>query len=369
MFTYALNDDITLELQSPQHVTPLFRLIEANRAYIGAYLAWAKRVHSEKAMMRYLQRDLFGMARGERYAWVIHYRGEAVGRIGIWVNDRANQSCELYYWLIESATGYGIMTRCVRAVMHVAFDELKLNKVNIGCADDNQRSQRVAERLGFVYEATLRDNEYREGVWHDLKLYSMLKSQWAMQLAPRFALNAGDDTTLQLQLPHHAGDNYALSLEHREELAQWFAWIHDDYNLEREQAHTAYMLRQYAKRRGLFCGIFHEGQRAGNISLRLAADHVGQVSYMLNREFRGRGIMTRALHAILRYAFTVYELEKVSLRAAVNNTASQNVAKRVSMTQEVIRRDEQQLQGEFVSHVQYSMLRDDYAELSVPDTR
>ena len=48
------------------------------------------------------------------------------------------------------------MQETVRLLTRLAFDDLQANRVEIRMDTRNVRSQRVPERLGFVFEGTLR---------------------------------------------------------------------------------------------------------------------------------------------------------------------------------------------------------------------
>jgi ribosomal-protein-serine acetyltransferase len=100
------------------------------------------------------------------------------GYIGLNRIDWANYRTEIGYWIGASFQGRGIMTRSCRAMLAYAFDELKLNRVEIYCAVDNLRSRAVPERLGFRKEGVMRQAERVHERYHDLVCYSMLAAEW-----------------------------------------------------------------------------------------------------------------------------------------------------------------------------------------------
>lgn len=65
---------------------------------------------------------------------------------------------EIGYWLRQSAEGHGYISEAVRLVTDYAFDALHANRVEIRCDARNRRSPAVAEHLGFVREAHLRNH-------------------------------------------------------------------------------------------------------------------------------------------------------------------------------------------------------------------
>ena len=90
-FQYRIDDEITLELQSPFHARELFDLVNENQTFIGEYLAWAKKIQTVADIKLYMQRDLSGMVDERRWAWLIRYKGRAAGRIGLFVTMPALQ--------------------------------------------------------------------------------------------------------------------------------------------------------------------------------------------------------------------------------------------------------------------------------------
>ena len=65
---------------------------------------------------------------------------------------------EIGYWLRNSCSNQGFMTEAVNALTRYAIDELKMRRIEIRCDIHNQQSQKVAERLGYHLEATLKSN-------------------------------------------------------------------------------------------------------------------------------------------------------------------------------------------------------------------
>lgn len=115
--------------------------------------------------------------------WKISLKGEgkAIGSIGF-ENDLRRvdmKSKELGYSLSEEYWGRGIMTEAAREVLRYAFGELKLDVVSIVTTPDNRRSLRVIEKLGFIYEGTLRAGQMTyDGKIKDTMCFSMLRREW-----------------------------------------------------------------------------------------------------------------------------------------------------------------------------------------------
>ena len=116
-------------------------------------------------------------AEGDGFESGIRYKGKLVGMVGIhpvsW-----KKSDESWVLSCRDYGGKGIMTRSVKAVLHYAFENLKLNKIEIRCGVGNAKSRAIPERLGFKLDGILRDEEWLYDHFHDIAVYSLLASEW-----------------------------------------------------------------------------------------------------------------------------------------------------------------------------------------------
>ena len=74
--------------------------------------------------------------------------------------------------------GRGLVTRAVTAILDHAFGPLGLHRVGLQAVADNDRSRRVAERLGFTQDGVLREYAAFPDERRDLVVYSMLAREW-----------------------------------------------------------------------------------------------------------------------------------------------------------------------------------------------
>lgn len=72
--------------------------------------------------------------------------------------------------------GYG--TEAMRLVLHYAFGELKLNRVELKTDHDNLRAIRSYEKCGFVREGLLREHRQIEGRPSDSVAMAVLRADW-----------------------------------------------------------------------------------------------------------------------------------------------------------------------------------------------
>jgi RimJ/RimL family protein N-acetyltransferase len=83
-----------------------------------------------------------------------------------------------------------------------------------------------------------------------------------------------------------------------------------------------------------------DGGLLGSIGLRVIepADAVAEVGYWVRREARGAGVATRGLRLVARWALDDVGVERLQLRADVQNLASQRVAENAGFRREGVLR-------------------------------
>jgi RimJ/RimL family protein N-acetyltransferase len=76
----------------------------------------------------------------------------------------------------------------------------------------------------------------------------------------------------------------------------------------------------------------------GGVSLGLREHETAEISYFLRASARGRGLATRAVGLVTRWAFDELALERIELRVHPENHASRRVAERAGFTREGVER-------------------------------
>jgi ribosomal-protein-alanine N-acetyltransferase len=108
--------------------------------------------------------------------------------------------------------------------------------------------------------------------------------------------------------------------------------------------------------------VVSESKLVGAISLRnySSVHKQAELSYVMNRAYGGRGIMTEAVARVIEYCFVDLKLERVEARCMADNIASERVMQKVGMTQEGTLRRHQFIKGRFHDFKVYSILRGEF---------
>jgi len=87
---------------------------------------------------------------------------------------RFNNIGHLGYWLGQEYNGMGLMTQSVRDVIKVGREYYHLNRIDIRCAVENNRSRHIPERLGFQQEGIIRQAEKLTHGYVDHVIYGLV---------------------------------------------------------------------------------------------------------------------------------------------------------------------------------------------------
>ncbi len=101
-----------------------------------------------------------------------------IGGVGYLQTSRISRIWEIGYWVRTSRAGCGYATRAIALSLPFVFEKLEAHKVSLRHTIDNDASRHLAERFGFVFEGTQRQEKPRNGGWVDLRCYSMLETEY-----------------------------------------------------------------------------------------------------------------------------------------------------------------------------------------------
>jgi len=103
--------------------------------------------------------------------------GRMVGAISLFHADWEIRSAEIGYGVRSDARGRGYATEALAAVARWALTEGGIQRAWLTTNTDNAASARVAEKVGFRREGTLRRAGREDDGLHDLAIYSLLDDE------------------------------------------------------------------------------------------------------------------------------------------------------------------------------------------------
>ena len=110
---------------------------------------------------------------GASYAFLIEHHGQLVGGCGINALDE-HGGANLGYWIRSDVTARGYASEATRALAAWAFEHLSMHRIEIVMSVHNLASQKVAEKAGALYEATVRNRLLLHDKLHSAHIYSLV---------------------------------------------------------------------------------------------------------------------------------------------------------------------------------------------------
>ncbi|MBA3681765.1 MAG: GNAT family N-acetyltransferase [Bacteroidetes bacterium] len=113
----------------------------------------------------------------ERYTFSIVNKetNEFIGIVGLKMGKPNYRSAEIWYKLFPKTWKKGYATETVKEILRFCFNELKLHRIEAGCAIGNIGSIKVLEKCGFIREGQTRKLLPIRDNWIDNYFYAILE--------------------------------------------------------------------------------------------------------------------------------------------------------------------------------------------------
>ena len=112
-----------------------------------------------------------------RYYVSVTEWGEVQGYAILRGIQEASRAIELKR-LVVAVPERGLGRSMLKELMRIAFRELGAHRLFLDVYDDNARARHLYESLGFQYEGVMREAAHRDGHWCNLRLMSILESEY-----------------------------------------------------------------------------------------------------------------------------------------------------------------------------------------------
>jgi ribosomal-protein-serine acetyltransferase len=179
MASFQINDEITLREFVPEDADGVYEVVKRNYDHLKIFMHWASLDYDLAAAKDFIQRSAADRLDRKSLGFGIFKDAQFIGSIGFTYFDWVAMKTEIGYWIDRDEEGRGIISSACRRLVDFAFDELKMNRIEIRCSSENSRSAAIPKRLGFTKEGLLRQSEFRNGRLHDFEVYGLLASEWS----------------------------------------------------------------------------------------------------------------------------------------------------------------------------------------------
>lgn len=179
--SHLQSDRLTLKipLQTPETIIAFFEALQINRPEIHEWFSWVDGIqtieHARENIGRINQK--FIAKKNAQYFIYEKDTGDFCGMVGFMRYYPVHRRGELAYWMDKRKQGKGYMSEALALLEHDLF-ERGVNRLSLHIDTGNAASEKMARRLGYTREGTLRDYIYskQHGAFRDFHIFTKLKS-------------------------------------------------------------------------------------------------------------------------------------------------------------------------------------------------
>jgi ribosomal-protein-serine acetyltransferase len=161
---------------------------------------------------------------------------------------------------------------------------------------------------------------------------------------------------------------YAAVMESIAEVSPWLPWCHPAYASGETAAFIESSMQAWANQSHFTFGIFDaaDGSCCGTISLNhiVRQNRYANIGYWVRTGRTRRGLASRAVRLVARFAFENVGLTRVEIAAIPENLASRRVAEKAGATLESVIRNRIVMHGRAYPAALYSLVPQDLASVS-----
>jgi RimJ/RimL family protein N-acetyltransferase len=298
-------------------------------------------------------------------------------------------TAEWGFALGDAFWGRGLFMEAAPLVLDFAFRDARFHRLEARASVDNHRGNRVLEKLGAVFEGTLRESFANSLLRTDQMLWAIVADQWlAAHPAPSWLSSAPVEKPPEAEpdrrspppapwragLPDLQGEGVTVR-ELRPEDAESLAVLFADPDVGRYIPPPPLSAKDFTR----FINWAHEQRRSGSVlCFGVVPDGcetaVGVLQlheleppfqntewgFVLGKPYWGTGLFQRATEVLLQFAFDTIGVRRLEARAMAANARANAVLRRMGATEEGHLRQSFLLGGQYHDDVLWSILAADW---------
>jgi ribosomal-protein-serine acetyltransferase len=181
-FITITDDVITLRPYEFGDENALYKAIHESVSVMEPWMAWANEKYTNEMALNFVTVMRAQWANGSHYAFAITdaKTGGFIGGCSLSHIHPMYHFCNLGYWIRTSRHGKGFAGRSAKLAARFAFEKVKLIRAEIVIAVGNERSRRVAEKIGAHYEGILLNRMTVGTRIYDAHMFSLLPSDFGL---------------------------------------------------------------------------------------------------------------------------------------------------------------------------------------------
>jgi len=175
MFEKLNNGGIFLSRFEQQDSQTIFQAVIDSKHEISPWFSWLTPQYCQIDANDFVTLQIDNWNKNLEYTFTIkNIQGSLLGIIGLHIFDPQNDVASIGYWIHTKYTGKGYCTQALRLLINNALKPLNLIRIELLIATKNIASQRVAEKAGGIFEATLKNRIRLNGLAVDANIYAFV---------------------------------------------------------------------------------------------------------------------------------------------------------------------------------------------------
>jgi RimJ/RimL family protein N-acetyltransferase len=191
-----VTERVVVRCWEPNDAPLLKEAVDSSLVELRPWLPWAlnePQTVEEKVQLLRRFRAQFDLGEDFVYGLFSRDESEVVGGSGF--HRRVGEGAfEIGYWIRSSRAGQGLATEATAALTRIGFEVCEVDRIEIHCEPENERSLRIPRKLGYAEEARLRRRLYPApgGEPRDVVVFSLFRDTYAGTPAASAELEAFD---------------------------------------------------------------------------------------------------------------------------------------------------------------------------------
>jgi RimJ/RimL family protein N-acetyltransferase len=301
-----------------------------------------------------------GWAEDTEWSFAIEVEGEYGGTVSL--RNEGDGRAEIAYGSHPRVRGTGAVEAALRLLLEWGFTERGLHTVIWRANKGNWASRKVAWRLGFSFDGTVRSWLPQRGKLRDAWVGTLLRDDPREPRSPwlEAPVLEGERVRLRPWLPTDAPRIVEACDDER--TAHWLGRMPSPYTLADAEAYLEDRIEVLASGRAVGWAVAdpESDDVIGSLALfDLTPGRQAEIGYWTHPDARGRGAMTEAVGLAVRHGFGELALVRLVAFAATENSASRRVIEANGFRLVGIERQSVLIRTGLADHAAYELLAGD----------
>ncbi|MCK4662969.1 MAG: GNAT family N-acetyltransferase [Bacteroidales bacterium] len=159
-----------------------------------------------------------------------------------------------------------------------------------------------------------------------------------------------------------ANEIFDLIDNNREYLREWLPFVDTTKKVEDTLNFIKSVRNKNFEEREITTVIIYKGQKVGVIGFRDTdkLNHRTEIGYWLAKKYQGNGIIIRSCKSLINYAFNNLNINRITIRYAVENIKSSKIPKKLNFKFEGIEREGEYINGIYHDLNVYGLLKKEW---------